>query len=375
MRSKVAVMVFMVLASVVARHTRASACSTTDADTDTVDQQMFVCEGNTNPLAVNGTFDPRPSMFFAQYGRGALPTPLPGCNAPGPIPTIPAPSCQVEACPDPSAVSGTGNNQWSFYIQDDARWHLDNNEWSGNGKSDTVFYDQNQPYSKILNAAFLVWFGLKDDETVMFHGTQDYVDLSRANDSNYHSEFFRSVVDDPTYDGEYNQNFIGDDEVQSTCNDYSAVGGSQNNVVFRIGDTLHESWHAWENLYLESGGREHLTGPQGTCTIAGTDACDPFYAHTLDAFRPFGTLYQGVTVVSDCITPPRDCVREVDPNRFHSPNQVGWEFGCDLITSPADWVTQDILNDAQASQNLFLNYFIQPPPVQCGTSDPMMSPT
>lgn len=381
MRSKIIVIGSIVLAGVVARDNGASACSTTDDDTDSADRQLFMCQGNPNPLPVNGAMDPRPSINFAQYGRISI-DPPPGCNAPPPLGAVIFPSCTIVPCPDPGAISGTGDRQWSFFIQDNDRFHLDNNEWSGNGKSDTVFYDPNQPYSKVLNVAYLLWFGLKDDLNVQLHGTQDYVDLARANDSEWHSTFFRSMnLGEQDYGQWSRPDLFGDDQLATSCSLYDASGGMANNIVFRADTNLHEAWHAWENLNVQGGGISHRNAADVPdcqppkvcdCTVPG-DSCDFFYGHSLETFHPFGTLHNGGKA-DDCGLPPRDCAGVIGVPGFHSPTQIEWEFMCDLLASYQGWVTQDIRDDASTAQKLDQGYFIHTPPFDCGGAHPMMSP-
>jgi hypothetical protein len=387
MRSKIVVIGSIVLAGTVARDNRVSACAIQDTDTDPVDQQFFMCQGAPNPLPdpITGQMDPRPSIFFAPFGRDVS-TPPPGCNSPLVIlPIIPRADCSTMPCPDPNQLSGTGDRQWSFFIQDDDRWHLDNNEWSSQGKSNTIFYNPNQPYSKILNAAYLAWYGLKDDETKMFHGTQDYVNLLRANDSNdWHSKYFRSMDLGTDKNGEWSFDPIGDDEIATSCNLYDPVGGTENNLVFRLGTLIHESWHAWENGSVHLGSIGHKVATELSdcqppnvcdCTIPG-ESCDFFFTHDAATFHPFGKLHEfGFAIASPpCPLPTRLCALITDPKKFHSPNQTKWEFMCDLLVSPADWVTQDILDAASVAQGLTDDYFVHAPPMDCAAASPMMLP-
>jgi hypothetical protein len=383
MRSKIAVVGFMVLAGAVARDNRASACLITDADTDSADLQIFNCQGNPNPLTdpITGQFDPRPSIFFARYGRDPVSPIPPSCDTSQTmltaLPMVPFPDCSVVPCPNAGAIQGTGLSQWSFYIQDDDRWHLDNNEWSANGKSDTVFYNVNQPYSKMLNTAYLVWFGIKDDVTKVFHGTQDYVNLLRANDSDFHSPFFRSVRESGGYNGFWEGN-VGDDEAWLGCHEFdSSFEGVNNNIVFRLGTSIHEAWHAWENWWIEGGSVPHLVAANltecqapNTCNCSVPDAaCDRFNAHAVGSY-PFGTLAPGKSFGPGCPFPPRNCAGTI--LNHHTPNQIKWEYMCDLIVSPADWVTPDLTSKAQMAQDLTAPYFVQMPPAQCGSNHPMM---
>src|SRR5262245_57885178 len=386
MRSKIAVVGSMVLAGAIAGDNRASACGIADTDTDLADLQIFLCQGNPNPLPdpLTGQMDPNPSIFFASNGRGSI-APPPECNSTlmTPLtflPAVPAADCSAIPCPDPNAIQQTGNSQWSFFIQDNDRFHLDNNEWSGNGKSDTLFYNVNQPYSKMLNIAYLTWFGLKDDDTKLFHGTKDYVNLMRAFDSDqWHSSFFRNVHQGASdFNGDWSQSFIGDDEVWMGCRMFdNSAGGAENNVALRMVTQIHEMWHAWENWWVEGGGIGHLNAPSlaecqspGACDCTVEDSCDRFNPHRLDAYRPFGNLWTGVADATGCFLPPRDCLAVIG-NR-HTPNQIAWEYMCDLMTSPADWVTDDVQTKAGAAQDYLNVYFIHDPAIQCMSNHPMM---
>jgi hypothetical protein len=165
-----------------------------------------------------------------------------------------------------------------------------------------------------------------------------------------------------------------------------------NNVVSRVGTNIHEAWHAWEHWQIHLFGISHKTRnelpeclPPNTCNCTAgksptndnndKEICDYFYTHPLDTFRPFGTLWEpGVRVISDCPFAPRLCAAMITPEKFHSPNQIKWEYMCDLMNSPAQWVTQDILNNAQLAQNITEKYFIQLPAMTCGSVSPMMGP-
>lgn len=375
MRSKIVAIGSIFLGGVIATDNGASACLTTDGDTDSVDRALFQCQGAPNPLPdpITGQMNPQPSIFFAPAGRPATPLPQ-GCNSPLVVlDPIPALDCQNISCPDPNALQGTGNRQWSFFIQHDDRWHLDNNEWSGNGKSDTVFYDANQPYSKMLNAAYVVYFGLKDDPDKQLHGTQDYVNELAAPDNDYHSKFFRSMdlTDGNLGKWSISPTIIGDDEINLACSLFDTSGGVDNNIIFRIDTNLHEAWHAWEHANIHFGSIDHKDGPQGSCSVSGEEVCDPFYSHDLASYHPFGRLKEGGFSTGPGCAPQRFCAGVIDPNHFHSPTQVEWEFMCDLVASHADWVTNDIVFAAGVAQNLDTQYFIQTPPFDCGVMSPI----
>jgi len=223
----------------------------------------------------------------------------------------------------------------------------------------------------MLNAAYIVYFGLRDDADRQLHGTQDYVNELAAHDNDYHSTFFRSMdlTDGNLGTWSISPTIIGDDEVNLSCKLFDSSGGPDNNVVFRIATNLHEAWHAWEHATIHFGGISHKDGPQGSCTVSGSKVCDPFYTHDLANYHPFGRLKEGGFSHPDC-EPQRFCAGAIDPGHFHSPTQVEWEFMCDLVASHADWVTNDIIAAASAAQNLDAQYFIQTPPYDCGVTSP-----
>jgi hypothetical protein len=228
----------------------------------------------------------------------------------------------------------------------------------------------------MLNSAYLIWFGLKDSAG-SFHGTQDYVALSQANDSSYHDAYYRSVQSNDAYWGLFNYNPLVDDDIHMYCGLFGGQGGA-NNVAFRAGVILHESWHAWENRYMQLGGFYHFDAPQGSChthnNMPYEKFCDYFFPHEIPAFRPFGTLHQGVTILSPCVVAQALCAKDVDKSRFHSANQLSWEFYCDLIQSPAEWVTNDIVEAAKAAQADSLVRLINGAPMQCMSNRPMTGP-
>jgi len=75
----------------------------------------------------------------------------------------------------------------------------------------------------------------------------------RANDSDFHSSFFRNVHQgDSDFNGMWSESFAGDDEVWMSCRMFdNTKGGAENNVALRMVTQLHEGWHAWENWWIE----------------------------------------------------------------------------------------------------------------------------
>lgn len=320
-------------------------CSRSPADTSKADLWIFQNQGGTCPGNAGFGYDcsaadPRISIWFA-----------------------PQWCVRYSTCPTGFPAFNNGMNE---------AWHFDLNEWGNSGQFDD--YDPNSPYSKMLNSAYIVYFGLEDNDAQSWHGTQDYIDLSGAGDTVYHSAFFRSVVDDSKLNGKWSRSFpFGDDELSVSCLMLDTSRSTFANPSSRLANVMHESWHAWENKNFHAGSVPHRT-QQGNCSIGTADnpACDYYYPHTLNTFRPFGTLYQASFNQAINWLPAVYTQNSADPNKFHSPSQIAMEFMCDLANNHAPWVTMDIVTDAQArAREIVTKRFINMPPMDCGSGRPL----
>lgn len=320
------------------------------------------------------------------FNQGAAPGPLEPSETRRSIYYAPFMAIDCARLPCPGSLVGI-QDPWGFFVGEDGVWLLDSNDWFNLGKSHAQHFDPTQPYVKILNSAYVTFFGLRDDPDRSWHGTEDYVKLSIAGDSGYHSSFFRHLSDNRNLLGFFSRNFIGDDEVAVTCNAFdNQNGGAKNNVASRAGNFMHESWHAWENSNFHAGGVAHVKNPSapnplvrdGVTTPCTVGQCDPYYPHTLETFRPFGTLNQAAfsQASGTAWLPSAYTANVANSNKFHSPRQIQFEFLCDLADAAtvASWVPLDVMMAAQAdAQARFAREFVNSPPMQCGNNHPMIT--
>ena len=192
MRSQFVVIGSIVLAVAVARDNRASACSTTNDDTDLTDQQFFMCQGE--PESAPGpdqwsheSRDP-PSISLGLDAFPSRSPPQAACR-----PTF-ARSClqTVKASRVPMSTHSKGpvstSGRSSFRTTTAGTWTTANGTPTERTTRSTMI--SISLTRRFLSSAYLAYFGLKDNENLMFHGTQDYVNLLRANGSIWHDEFF-----------------------------------------------------------------------------------------------------------------------------------------------------------------------------------------
>jgi hypothetical protein len=325
----------------------AQVCSFDPADISASDDWIYNNKGGVCPGGAGFGFDcdpadPRISIWFAPDWCGRYST-----------------------CP-------VGNRSFADGIS--GAWHTDLNEWGLDGLF--VEYTPGTAFAKLLNSAYLLYFGLEDSETQSWHGTQEYIALADASDNVYHSDYFRQPVNDDNFLGRWSRAFIaGDDQFELMCTIFDTSKYGYANPSARLATTMHEAWHAWENKNVHAGGIGHKPD-QGNCTASGDadgeEGCDYFYPHTINVFRPFGTLYQANINQAIDWLPVAYSANIINPNKFHSPNQIAYEFLCDLITNHAPWVTVDIVTDAQNSaREIAMDRFINMPPMDCGNGRPM----
>jgi len=336
------------------------ACDNDPAKTTQLDLDIFNSQGTVNPNTGNRSI------------WGAFPPPGTTCtfaDCPNPSFIFVIPVAGVPGL-DPSGIVHTE-------LLDFGIWHFDPDEWNPYGKNNAdAFVDNpNTPFSKMLNSVYIINYGLKDDAEHSWHGTADYVPLGVARDNVYHSPFFRSVtIGTDDYNASFHQNIPGDDEITHTCRLFDH---GPNDPVFRAAAMLHETWHAWENKNFHAGSLQHLAAPNGMCTQkAGSFSCDRFYPHTLETFRPFGTLNQEAVESPISWLPAAYQANDADPNKFHSPYQVQFEYLCDLAdpVTAAAWVTMAMQTAAQGGVTEASQHFINGTPIQCGNNHPMIVP-
>jgi hypothetical protein len=242
---------------------------------------------------------------------------------------------------------------WKDYFN----WHYKayyttSGDWGGRG-----FYDacnQNKEYPKHWNAAYLISYGLADDNNHSFHsGQKDYQEMSRGRSSSeWHDGFHHQVSDDLSFLGQWvHAGPFGNSLLITSCNLYD-VGKVNAGPGSRGGDFVHEATHSW----LRNHGfvPDHHTNPNGgKCTLPGAN-CDYFYWHKLRNYV-FGALWE----------------QDGTGNRFHSPNQSQVEYLCDVSDFPAKWAKASIRIEAALDPNTrAMSRFINGPGYSCGNVRP-----
>lgn len=233
---------------------------------------------------------------------------------------------------------------WSYRAHDQRQ-----SDWNDRGWNDAC--NVNLEFPKHWNAAYLVTYGLLDDNGASWHGTVDYRAVGEAADSNFHTSLYHTCKDDTCCFGSFTPH-DGPDELSTHCPVYNAAF-TNGNPASRAGDFVHEGWHAWLLKYNWDNGScgGHRCGPTGACTVNG---CDYFYFHGVSAYV-FGALWE----------------TDGTANRFHSPNQVQVEFLCDVADYPQAWVPASVRQAARADADArAVSRFINGPGYKCGDPRP-----
>lgn len=237
-----------------------------------------------------------------------------------------------------------------FFLWQYKQYNMSSDDWGNRGWNQAC--NINFEYPKTWNAAYLVTYGLADNNNQSFHGTSDYRQLAEAPDSDFKDEVYYDATDDTTIFGGFTYHWPGDDEISLSCNLFNSTVANAN-PASRSGDFMHEGWHGWltEGGWNNGSVGGHRAGPQGNCTING---CDYFYFHGIGAYA-FGALYQ----------------TDGTANRFHSPNQVQVEYLCDVSDQPKGWVPASVRQAASvdAGQRA-AQRFINGPGYTCGSPRP-----
>jgi len=259
---------------------------------------------------------------------------------------------RAEAVCNQSVISTSDLAVWNLHgcWQDFFLWHYQvfdtrAGDWSNRGYFDAC--NNLLEYPKHWNAAYLMVYGLSDSLAGSFHGTVDYLEMSRGRDSaEWHAGFHHAATDNTGIFGSWDGS-----TVLTSCSlyDTTVVNG---NPGSRGGDFVHEGTHAW----MDHHGFDpaHLNNPSGgACTMTGA-ACDYFYFHGFGAYN-FGELFQ----------------QDVTARRFHSPNQSQVEDLCDLADFPQPWVPASARNAATSDANArAVTRFINGPGFSCGSPRP-----
>jgi hypothetical protein len=264
-----------------------------------------------------------------------------------------------------TTVSKADSDLWAihgcfkaFFLWQYKQYNMSSNDWGNRGWNDAC--NDNLEYPKTWNAAYLVTYGLLDNNNQSFHGTTDYRQLAEAPDSNFKDSVYYDATDATNIFGSFTYHWPGDDEITLSCNLFSASVPNAN-PGSRAGDFMHEGWHGWltEGNWDNgsAGGHRPCTKhPDGTCTNGACtiNGCDYFYFHGIGAYA-FGALYQ----------------TDGTAKRFHSPNQVQVEFLCDVSDQPQQWVPASVRQAAAVDANQrAAQRFINGPGYTCGSPRP-----
>ncbi len=235
---------------------------------------------------------------------------------------------------------------WSYKAYDQRQ-----SDWNNRGWNDAC--NRNLEFPKHWNSAYLVTYGLRDENCCSWHGTTDYRALGEAAGSKFHDGLYHTCKDDTCCFGSWSWNFWGANELSTNCPVYSTAWTNAN-PASRAGEFMHEGWHGWLDKYDWDNGScgGHRCGTPGNCTAK--DACDYFYFHGVGAYA-FGSLYGTDGTAA----------------RFHSPNQVQVEFLCDVNQYPQSWVPASVRQAAKSDADArAVARFINGPGYKCGDARP-----
>ncbi len=264
----------------------------------------------------------------------------------------------VQAVCNQSAASTADTDLWNthgcwqaFFLWSYLAYDQQQSDWNNRGWNDAC--NVRLEFPKHWNAAYLVTYGLKDENCCSWHGTADYRSLAEAASSKFHSGLYHNCKDDTCCFGSFTTHWWGANELSTHCPVYS-TGWTNANPASRAGEFMHEGWHGWLDKYDWDNGScgGHRCGTPGACTAK--DACDYFYFHGVGAYA-FGALYQ----------------TDGTANRFHSPNQVQVEFLCDVADYPQSWVPASVRQAARTDADArAVTRFINGPGYKCGNPRP-----
>jgi hypothetical protein len=266
---------------------------------------------------------------------------------------------------DQSAASKADSDLWQdhgcwqeFFLWQYRAYDMRESDWRGRGWNDAC--NNLLEYPKHWNAAYLVTYGLVDNNDQSFHGTIDYRATAEAADSRFHASLYHLPSDDNSFFGQFQPVSSGPNQLITDCPLYDP-GVANANPASRAGDFMHEGWHAWLNKYnwnngSAAGHRPCTKNPDGTCTNGActVNGCDYFYFHGIAAYV-FGALWE----------------TDGTANRFHSPNQVQVEFLCDVADQPQNWVPASVRTASKSdADQRAVQRFINGPGYKCGEPRP-----
>lgn len=233
-----------------------------------------------------------------------------------------------------------------YFLWQYRAYDMNGTDWANRGWNDAC--NRNLEYPKHWNAAYLVTYGLLDNNDQSFHGTIDYRATAEARSSNFHDHIRHIPTDDPDVFGSYSR---ANRTVATACALYDPTEANAN-PGSRGGDFMHEGWHAYFHKWgWNNGDVNGHRAMQGNCTI---NSCDYFYFHGIGAYA-FGAMWEN----------------DGTANRFHSPNQVQVEYLCDVADQPQPWVPNSVRTTAENDANTRAGErFINGPGYRCGDPRP-----
>lgn len=235
-----------------------------------------------------------------------------------------------------------------YFLWQYRAYDMRESDWNGRGWNDAC--NVNLEYPKHWNAAYLLTYGLVDNNDQSFHGTIDYRKTAEAAGSEFHNSVYHTPNDRTDIFGRFVPGSPGN--LQTACPLYNATSANAN-PGSRAGDFMHEGWHAWLDKYnWNNGSFNGHRATQGACTA--NNSCDYFYFHGISEYV-FGAMWEN----------------DGTANRFHSPNQVQVEFLCDVADQPQSWVPASVRIAAQTDANQrSAQRFINGPGYTCGSPRP-----
>ncbi len=219
------------------------------------------------------------------------------------------------------------NCWWDFVLWQYRAYRMSGSDWGGWGFNDAC--NINLPYPKAVNAAYLLTYGLREDNSTQWHGTIDYRYAGEAWSSPNHNQIHYIPSTNRSWLALAEKRFILEDRTQMGCLLFD-LGTSTNNPATRAGDYVHEGWHHWQYKRGYSG---HMDGPIGACTL-NSKGCDWYYWHGVGTYA-FGEMHKYTS----------------DGRFFHSPTQAQCEFLCDVAEVSQTWVPASVRTVARSEAN------------------------
>ncbi|HMI87761.1 MAG TPA: hypothetical protein VK550_26930, partial [Polyangiaceae bacterium] len=217
---------------------------------------------------------------------------------------------------------------WDFVLWEHDVYDTRSSDWANRGYNDACNIDKE--YGKHWNASYLTHYGLQDNPDWSFHGSTDYEQASWKYDSVFHDDLYHTPTDDTSFVAQWAYHSWTANELRTSCLTYNATQPYAN-PAGRGSAFVHEGWHGWQDEHGYS--TSHLNGPSGACSMSGAN-CDYWYWHGIGAYA-FGDMWGWTS----------------NGSLFHSPNQAGVEYLCDVADFPHFWVPSSVTLAAASHAN------------------------